>query len=221
MIWLGRRILAVWGVLVIACIGGIAVGRLDHTPNKLQDLGFGVCGGEACFDGIRLGTSWDTILPKFPKSYPTTNSLEHHVNIGKIRGIYLSNSDSDFLKFVTIVRADPYDPGLLATTAGAIVAQYGTPCRVYLRSTDGSRNIMLLIYPTLTVHVWVQVGDRNAPTDYRLEPDSPVWNVWVMRARDYGACTDPPQEDRGTWHGFTSRIVYSAHFLDEMNSRQR
>jgi hypothetical protein len=220
MKWLVRRVLRVWLVLVAVCTGGALAGRLDPAPNRLETLGFGLCDGEACYNHIKLGIDWRTVLDLFPDAFPTSASLEHHIDAGKIRSILLSNVDSDVLQFITIVRADLYNPRLLSTTAGDIVAQYGAPCRVVLKGTDGTRNMMLLIYPTLTVHVWVVIRDQDNRASYWLLPDSPVWNVWIMRAKEYGTCSDPTQEDRGAWHGFTSRDIYLARYARVLATRR-
>ncbi len=222
MKWLLRRVLVMWLMLVIVCIGGVAVGRLDHTPNTLQELGFGLCDGEACFRGIKLGTDWQTVhrvLPQAAKSYSVLELLIRPDTMRIVRvGVEAPGVN---VKYINIEAVDANQPlRLTSITAGNIIAQYGAPCRLYLTYMGADPFQMVFIYPTLVVSAYV-VGDhpRDAGS-LRLQPNSPLGNFSITKVTYYGDCEHGPLAVGGDWQGFTSPAVYRARFLRASRSKQ-
>src|ERR1041385_3523867 len=67
MKWLLRRLSIVCVSVGVFCSTPIVLGRLNGAPDKLQALGLGMCDGEPCFRGIKVGTDWASVLALFPR----------------------------------------------------------------------------------------------------------------------------------------------------------
>lgn len=221
MKWLIWRASVVWLFLVAVCTVGIAIGRIQDVPNIFQELGFDTCDGEACFRGIKLGTDWHTAQALLPMAMAEGDSLELPVNMDNILGIRLSQSSDQTVRFIGIDLADPRKMKVPATSAGAIVAQYGAPCRVDLYSGNGVPRIMLLIYPTLTVFVDAASVVLPSTSNFRLRPESPVVGFWITGTQNNGRCANTTSQYVGPWQGFTSTDVYRARYSRALNGRQR
>ena len=222
MRWLIRSVSALFAILLVVCIFGALVGRLDHSPSKLQDLGFGQCNGEACFRGIKLGTDWATAQEILPKAVTSGGTLELPINVENILTIRLSSGteSSRTVQFMGVDLAEPGSSQLSATNAGAIVSEYGAPCRLQLYYGYGVSRVMLFIYPTLTVFVDVPNRKPYPGTDFRLQPSSPVVGFWITGTNGGARCQNATTEYVGTWQGFASADVYHARYLHELNANQ-
>ena len=214
--WLFRRVLAVWLTLLIVCVAGVVVGRLDHAANPLEKVGFGVCDGETCIRGTRLGTDWQSVLVSFPKATVKEGSLKLSTPTEDIQSVSLSNEGTSSLQVIEIWDS----PSLFTLSAGDIVSLYGRPCQLFLQFEDGHSNTFLLVYPTLTVGAWMLGDDANQSDNLQIQPDSPITSFQVKITDPYATCDDPKSEFRGTWHGFTSADIYRARNLRALGSQQ-
>src|SRR5262245_53514163 len=126
-----KWLFGLWLMFAAACAVAIAIGRLDHTPNTLQALGFGLCKREACFKGIKVGTDWQTARVSFTQAIEQPDLLDIPINTENIRSIYASSQEYKGAKVYDIypVPINVNDPKMFSTSIGAIVLQYGVPCR--------------------------------------------------------------------------------------------
>ena len=209
-----RGMLAVWITLVVGCAAGVALGRADSNPTALQRLGLTLCGGEACFRGIRVGTDWQTVRRLVPEAVERFGSYELPLRADTLRNVRIGVEVPGVnVQFVKIESADVAQPLRLSSiTAGAIVAQYGAPCRLYLTYVGVNPFQMTLIYPTLSVSAYLIPDSPSGSVGFRLRPDSPLGNFSITKLTYYGDCEHVVPAIGGVWHGFTSSEVYRALF---------
>src|SRR5579859_1776543 len=109
----------------------IAYGRTNPGPNPLKELGFDLCDGNPCWQGIAPGvTDWSTA-----RSIMRPLGGEEKDNI--VAHLRLSGTSADGESEVTASKLREEDSVTLITldeathsTLGDIMALYGTPCRV-------------------------------------------------------------------------------------------
>jgi hypothetical protein len=196
--WWIKRLAVLWLALIALCGGAIALGRTDPTPDALQAAGFGVCDGEPCFKGIKLGDSREKVKAVLPE--------------GLIEYLDIFSRDG-----TTVERIDiPLRNGKSLPKAHTFIAQFGIPCRIVWSGGEQ----MILIYPKMIFFVALIVGDGNDLNEFRLQLRSPVQQLWIYVDSDngtFGTCNSKPDIYSGKWHGFTSVEVYQRHFLRESN----
>jgi hypothetical protein len=179
MKWLVR----LWLTLAATCAVVVVGGRLDPTPSTLEKLGFGLCDGEACFRGIKLGTDWQTVRRVLPQAAETYRVFELLIRPDTMRMVRIGVEVPGVnVKYINIEAVDANQPLRLTTiTAGNIVAQYGAPCRLYLTYMGVNPFQMILIYPTLAVSAYVVADDPHLPGSLRLQPDSPLGHFSITK----------------------------------------
>ncbi len=200
-----RAGLAVWSGLAILCLGAVALGRFIHTPDVLESLGFDLCNGDPCFEGIKPGTEWNHTSRSLP-------SLAGNVQI-QIQTVPNGASVA-----ALIVSYTDFEQSLPLGTAGIVLERYGPPCRIELAdSRIGSS--FYLIYPGLDV--LAQGGSPFNPDGYRLQVTSPVLSIRLIRHDGFWACDAPQTPVSGDWHGFINASKYADYFLKASSSPER
>jgi hypothetical protein len=64
--WLIRRTIVVWLILLVMCGAVALVVRLNREPGPLEALGFDACDGEPCFRSIKVGMDWVEASQRLP-----------------------------------------------------------------------------------------------------------------------------------------------------------
>ena len=121
MKWLLKRLLIMCLTMGILCAAAVVVGRLDHSPSKLQAYDIEPCNRDLCIKGIKVGTDWATIKKTFPVA---DNSSVNEIQIW-------TKTDNAKLRF----------------DAGDVITQFGDPCVVEIGDYGGE---FFLGYPKLT-----------------------------------------------------------------------
>jgi len=213
MKWFIKRLLVICGTLSISCAAAVVLGRLDHSPSKLQTLGIDVCDGAPCFRGIRLGTTWKIARNLFPEGIMDQGYLKN-INIDGMHYIWfhpsLDNTAVDEISILT----EQVDISL-PFNAKDIIVQFGIPCRVYLAARDGVPDqVIYLFYPRVVVSFDIVMNDTS-----RLQWNSPALN-FVISNRPQANCNNGIAEDYGPWRGFRSAEEYRQHNLKDMSTVQ-
>jgi hypothetical protein len=216
MKWLVR----LWLTLVAACAVAVAVGRLDHMPNTLQVLGFGTCDGEACFRGLKADTELRTARTMLPQAVEKEGSLNLPANSGMMLDIIIYEPKT-YANFPLPTQISAYDPSgmlIFPVTIGDVIAQYGAPCRV---NVSFSSNEEIFVFPTtLMVLAYSTYGRKDGSGDARLNPDSPVGRLYLVKAGAFGKCGDAVSATEGAWHGFTSIDIYRDRYARAVRAKQ-
>jgi hypothetical protein len=197
--WLIRRTVGIVLILSAICAGVVGIVRANGGQDRLQAMGFGVCDGEPCFRGIRVGMPWSEaqrLSLDATESGPPIDFVIDENGKNTPVSVYPSDDGKTVLGIVLNVRS-LYPP----LSAADIVLHYGYPCRVeYIASSTGGGAI--LVFPKLKSSI-------NLP-DFRLSLDSSVAAIPISESRDSNPCSDGKREERGPWRGFTSAEVYLA-----------
>jgi hypothetical protein len=222
MKWIFRRLLIVWLGLTALCTAVVLLGQLDKKPSVLQLLGVDVCDGQPCYKGVKPGMEWARAQKLVPEAIKEDGYLQLPTNVSGLKHVLINASKDDkFVHSVGILVRIPDDEPL-PFSAGDVIAQYGSPCHVYLQYADGIPGAMILLYPTLTVYIDVAIRDSEHLDDYRLQLNSSVWDFEIVpQDHDHwGTCNDATDVEFGLWHGFTSVEVYRDHNLNELSTAQ-
>jgi len=199
MRWFLKRVLIGWLALIAVCVAGVMIGKLDHAPDTLQALGFVVCDGEPCFQGIKPGMNWNEARKRLPETAVSGKHLVWPVKMMNIEVVIISPSrDGSSVQEISIIGSGSFFP----ITAGQIVAHYGSPCGV---SMEGAA--ITLLYPTLTINV--ADSGLNRPNNFQLQVISPVSELDILiKISAHESCNSSTGMFSGVWHGFTSTNVY-------------
>jgi hypothetical protein len=180
--WLVRRVILVTVFLAVLCAGVVLVARANWTPSRLQTLGFGMCNGDPCWQGLKAGMEWN----KPVVSRMIGDGLGPFFEI-----TYGISSDTPLIGtlYVKQVREHPQP-----MTAGEIISFYGPPCNVL-----NFGNVLYMIYPTMVVEIYLVYS----PPVY-VSPNTTIVNLYMfVSAPD--RCVNRTQFS--SWHGFTSYSV--------------
>jgi hypothetical protein len=217
MKWFIKWLLLVWGTLCLICTAVVVLSRLDHAPSALQLYGIDLCDGEPCFQGLKVGTDWTKVQDLFPEAI-NKQLIELPSNVtGLAHAAIFASEDMTSLEGISVYSMFPDDPPL-PFKAGDVIAQFGSPCRIYLWYSDEFPANMILVYPRMTVRTDPILGDGIANAlDFRLQLDSPV-SVLRIAAKNnsYGSCSDVVLNVFGPWRGFTAADIYLHRNLREM-----
>lgn len=224
MMWLIRRLLVVWLTLAVICAGVLLMGRFNAGPPVLQSLGFDVCEGRPCYRGIRPGMEWAKAQGQLA-SNRASDMLGRASSTGMVGPSAVIASDVPidniqlFSEGSTMVKAIAVE-GLteqgLPISIGAIIAQYGTPCRLDWYGNDYGPNRVFINYPNLLVFATIAIQSVDNPADLRLQPDTPVQELWITDDGDSRSCGTPVSGTSGPWRGFISVDNY----LTRLNGNQ-
>jgi len=197
MRWLLKRVLLIWLMLIVLCAAGIEIGKLNRTPDSLQTLRFDICDGEPCFQGIKLGMSWEEARKELPEAILHQGDLVLPMSPDYVAARIVPSSDGTTVDQIIIDNV-----GLLPTTVGEILVRNGNPCRVYV-----DHSTMELVFPLLEVIV---TGDYAAPYFHLQSNTSP----YIIRISKYAneRCYAPASKNLGAWQGFTSIGEYLTRY---------
>jgi hypothetical protein len=225
MLWLIPRVLVLWLALIAICVAGIGIGRLDHTPDALQVLGFDVCDGEACFRGVKPGMPWTKAQEKFPNALVWPRALGFLLSPEILADVMVTQSEDGAT--VDSIFGPTHQVELPRIELGTIVARYGAPCRVVLGYTNvydtDTPTRMGLIYPTFTVQVSFEpITKANAQfvrSNYRLQSNMPIEAFRIYKPDPSNTCVSR-LPFFGSWYGFTLFEIYEYHILNASGSEQ-
>jgi hypothetical protein len=213
MKWLVRRVLLIALTLALIFAAVVVLVRLNPAPSTLQQLGFGVCAGEPCFRGIKLGMDWEKAQKLIPNSVMIGNSLDVPINIGNFKNTEIYRQVHDAYVDRIILPRISGNKTASEILAGDVVVSYGVPCRLGLLYDADTPSGIVLQYPQLAIWLDVQPGNSLNPNGVRLRPDSPTFMFSIANDSAWGTCERSVLEVAGTWQGFTSVDVYLARFL--------
>jgi hypothetical protein len=156
MRWFVLRALELWFALLIITSAVVAVVRADPESPTLKAVGLSLCDGAPCFRGLKVGTSWDEVLKRFPSlpRYDYDDFRILPVNISSIENALIwPSDDGKTMKHIALLPIGEV-PSERRTqiTAGEIVARYGAPCHLGIWP-PGQPATAFLIYPELKVYV--------------------------------------------------------------------
>ncbi len=215
MLWLFPRVLVLCFALIVICGGGVAVGRLDHTPDALQELGFDVCDGEPCYLGVRLGMDLTPLRAQYPQTVKRKN-LSYVSPDNTTRAEFWSD-DGITVEAVVIIHIAHESSPTLAT----LIARYGPPsiAQLHFMELSGRYDVpfmMRLIYPSFLVDVNFDFLDRvnrqYVHADYRLQSNLPISAIHILPNNvnlEYCNYFSSPIVC-GPWYGFASVETYRA-----------
>jgi hypothetical protein len=216
MLWFIPRVLVLSLALIAICAAGVAIGRLDHSPDALQALGFDVCDGEPCFRGVKPGMDWAQAQQLVSGTFITENTL--YVPLNEASDIMVGRSQDG----KTVERIiSPSGSGSPTIDLGTVLLRYGRPCRMILEQTDAADQIdvpyrVYLFYPTLTVLVIFEHAYPVVRSNYRLKSNTPI-QFWVAKPDPDKWCDMPDSSFIGAWYGFTSFENYEDQFQRQSN----
>jgi hypothetical protein len=203
--WMIRRTAVIVATLAVICAAVVGIARTNAVPSRLQALGFGVCEGEPCWRGIKVGMRWEEAKRRLPEAI---EQYEHGLLylISALKSsepvtIKMMASDG-FVSFISVSQQGAASVFPLIK-AGDIIVRYGPPCRVTIIPINFGPAQLRLHFPTLTIEVYHPI--RSSAT--RLRVDSGVYSFNVSR-EDNGACERSTDTWIRPWYGFTSLMVY-------------
>jgi hypothetical protein len=180
--WLVRRVMVLTLVLAVLCAGTVMVARANRMPSRLQALGFGVCSGEPCWQGLKAGMEWNG----------TKGRRMIDDGAGPFFEItYGFSSDTPLIGtlYVKQVREHPQP-----MTVGEIIVFYGLPCYIL-----NFGNVLYMMYPTMVVETYL-----GSASPVYVSPNTTIVNLYMfVSAPD--RCVNRTQFS--SWHGFTSYSV--------------
>ena len=221
MRWLVKRLAIVCLALSVLCSAAIVLGRLDHTPSKLQTVGIDVCDGDPCFEGVKPGADWTQIEKLFSNAVMKGSYLHVPSNRNEMRIGIIPSRDGKSVEVISIDMQTEYGEAR-PICAEDIIAQYGMPCRVYMEYGESYPGNMVAIYPMMTVRFNLQTKNPDDSYDYRLRMDSPIWDFTILANSDPGSiCKGMISRQLGPWRGFTSADRYLTRNLDDLAVYQR
>lgn len=193
----------IWCVLIVSAL---LPHRAEQLQTSLQALGFDLCDGVPCFQGILPGkTTWDEMTEIASRSTYTQT-------VFNARSVVLRLPDGD----LTYSRAltDRLLPGFtyigrfapVGMRLGDFVRLYGSPCRV--QPTDfATGQFVSVMFSSMWLEVAVQNGRVN-PTSrvIRFSVPSPAL---AARGRDESQCLIVyPKLSDSDWRGFATLSHY-------------
>jgi hypothetical protein len=78
--WILRRTLTILFSLAVIFVGVVVLVRLNPAPSTLQQIGFGVCDGELCFRGVKIGMNWNQASAMLQEGFGTDATIEIGIN---------------------------------------------------------------------------------------------------------------------------------------------
>jgi hypothetical protein len=139
--WLLRWVLAVW--LLLSVIGGsvLLIARESPAPGRLQGLGFGMCDGEPCFRGIKVGMDWGEARRLVPDVTASRSGITFSFE-GIDEHVTVFVSPSRDKKTVSSIRLEA-DLSSSPPSVADLVQYLGYPCAV----KPGGLSWTTLLYP--------------------------------------------------------------------------
>jgi hypothetical protein len=216
MMWLIRRVLIVWFTLAAIFTAVLVIGRLHPGPAVLETLGFDVCEGKPCYKGVEPGMDWAQAQRQLSGSViANPGAYASHVSnpIVAVDNIQIFSEGSTMVKAIAVEGVTQQG---LPISVGAIVAQYGPPCRLDWYGNDYGPNRVFINYPSLLVFATIAIKPIYNPADLRLQPQTPVQELWITDDAANRACNTPVFGASGPWRGSISVDGY----LKRLNASQ-
>lgn len=208
--WLLRRVLTIWLVLAVIGAGVVLIARANSAPNRLQALGFDLCGGNPCFRGIKPGAVWTEVSRLLPNVVSAFPMLEFPINrVDNTSAVFYPSRNGKVVETIELKLGIGLQHGL---TIGDVVARLGQPCRIVFFAGTRGGTIANVTFPGVTLNVFVPMSEAGI---YRLRHDLPINIVWLASndlARAFCNCDQDEAafQDCNPWNGFTSMAVYHA-----------
>jgi hypothetical protein len=218
MKWFILRVLVLFLSVSALSAAAVGVGRLDHTPTRLQTLGFDVCDGEPCFKGITAGMHLEAAKKLFPAMTANDGRFEFPL-VGDDAQRFLISAGTGLYSVggIAIERNPSAQETPLPFSAQDVVVQYGSPCHTYWEYGDNP--VIVLVYPNMDVRILATQFLNGNTTIQRLELGSPALDLLIHDTTGtswYGTCETPADEFAGQWYGFTSAEIYRHRNLASM-----
>lgn len=196
-----RLVSLFWLVIVAMLWGMVLYARTSPASDTLQVIGFGVCNGTSCFQGIQPGMNWQELEKRFPSGEDSAAFGRFSLNFDNpAYGVDFYGSEQG-----TTISAIASRLSRLSIPVGQFVARYGAPCRVNVGSYVNVP-LLILIYPDWNVFI---VGDAAG---VQFTPDTAMTSVVAVRPQVSLGCHEPPSQFFGVWQGFTSDRNYLQRF---------
>jgi hypothetical protein len=202
-----RRMILLLSFLFTTCTSVVLVPRLNRAPNRLEVLGFGMCSGDHCWQGIRPGLDWTTARNTFPDGiegdYTEGQSylmVDMGVRSGRFATIYSDGTTVERINF-----RGRWEPVRLRE----IILHYGSPrCIEVGRITDVRLIEVAIIYPTLRVSSQIPViYDRGAERHFfTIAPNVRLMEMQLTREADT-RCRVTESRFVFPWHGFQAKSI--------------
>jgi hypothetical protein len=208
--WFVRRVLIIWFILGLVCVGVVGIARANGMPSRLQALGFDLCGGEPCFRGIKPGAVWTEVSRVLPNVVSAFPMLEFPINrLDRTSAVFYPSRSGKVVETIELKLGIGLQHGL---TIGDVVARLGQPCRIVFFAGTRGGTIANVTFPGVTLNVFVPMSEAGI---YRLRYDLPINIVWLASndlARAFCNCEQDEAafQDCNAWNGFTSMAVYHA-----------
>jgi hypothetical protein len=200
--WLVRRAFVVWLILVVICAGVVGIVRVNGGQDRLQAMGFGVCDGEPCWQGIRVGMDWEEAerlghdaVQIRPRMYFGFSTVTESINV------QIDPTENGKSVLGIALEVSSIAPQLSITTAD-IIRLFGSPCLIAMYDDFPDIQYSMFIYPQLQAGFYLRSS--------RLQLDSPVGWVTISKPTEPNACMDRKRDQNSSWRGFTTVQIYSA-----------
>jgi hypothetical protein len=189
----------VWLILIVICAGVVGIVRANGGQDRLAALGFGVCDGEPCFRGLKVGMDWSETQRLIPEATKIGPPITFVFNDGdeKVAVLIYPSSDEKTVWWINL-ETSPLSSGI---SAADTIQRFGFPCGVML-DLDPGFSPFLLIY-------------RNTMAEFKLQPmrlslESPIGALQIRAPDSPVVCPTYTHMAYGPWYGFTSMEVYLA-----------
>jgi hypothetical protein len=219
--WLMRRMLGVYLLLLLISAGVIGVARLNRAATALERIGFALCEGQPCFMGIKPGSSWQEAerhLAAILVTAPGSEGLNVRISEANIALMRIISTDQrDAVEMILPVHERAGIP--LELTLGDVLLLYGAPCRAGRMVDVGSvtmRDRFVLVYPSMVIMSTAAVWQAQDPAPLVImRPAGRIHELWLMQQSFVGSCATAPF---ATWHGLASSATYFREYLRERES---
>ena len=201
------RLLSLWLVLFIFCTAVVLIPRLTATPDRLAALGFGMCNGDQCWQGIKPGLDWSTARNTFPDgivgAYTEGQSylmVDMEARSGRYATIYSNGITVQHVNF-----RGRWEPVRLRE----IILHFGAPRCIEVGRITGVRLIeVAMIYPTLRVSGQIPVQyDRIMERHFfQIAPNARLVELQFMRDADT-ICAVSESRFVFPWRGFQAKSL--------------
>jgi hypothetical protein len=208
---LALMVFLLWAIFAMMIATARRYGEAHPGPDKLAELGFGVCGGNPCFLGITPDvTTWAEAKRTLSQSSKFTMLVKDDGTevISDHFGqaiIYVRQPENAYVGSITVFSDDVLgtNPHIPASAAD-IVALYGLPCNVQIAIQGKSLRLNYSAFLNYTIQVDVLSDHRY------INATSFASAIYLISNQAFAW---PPCEGHGyttSWLGFSSMSNYEA-----------
>jgi hypothetical protein len=213
--WLVRRVVVMWVILSAICAGVVGIVRANGGQDRLQAMGFGVCDGEPCFRGIKVGVSWneaERLSQDAIQIGPPMVFILSDINEG-LEVVIHPSEDGKTAEWITLTAYSP--TAGMQLSAAELVLHFGYPCGVHVLVDDNGIRGIVLIYPQIQARVYAEAQGLSLHSPFR---SIDIWNG----SNQLDFCkVKTNQEVDGPWRGFTSVDMYLARNRRDLDQSRR